>query len=257
MDGLIIDKITRALHEATARKWETDFGQRHIQEAAERLCEANRFNPIVDYLDTLRWDGKSRIDTWLNVYCGAEDNALNRAIGRKFLCAMVRRARRPGCKWDHVLVLVSETGLKKSTLGRILACDDDDRARTGNFSDQTILPLRLEKRAELVKGKWVYELSELAGITKASVEELRSFISRQVDEGRPAYGRFVEQQPRTCVFYGTTNEFGLYLFPDERPAFLARRDESLGRRGAASRSGPANGRSGRGGSTRGEALSGG
>ncbi len=202
------DKITRALHEATARKWETDFGQRHIQEAAERLCEANRFNPIEDYLDSLTWDGKPRIDTWLNVYCGAEDNPLNRAIGRKFLCAMVRRARRPGCKWDHVLVLVSETGLKKSTLGRILAGDDDDRARTGNFSDQTILPLRPEKRAELVKGKWVYELSELAGITKASVEELRSFISRQVDEGRPAYGRFVEQQPRTCVFYGTTNESG-------------------------------------------------
>jgi Virulence-associated protein E len=90
---------------------------------------------------------------------------------------MVRRARRPGCKWDHVLVLVSETGLKKSTLGHILAGDDDDRARTGNFSDQTILPLRPEKRAELVKGKWVYELSELAGINKASVEELRSFIS--------------------------------------------------------------------------------
>jgi hypothetical protein len=202
------DKITRALHEATARKWETDFGQRHIQEAAELLCEANRFNPIVDYLDALKWDGKHRIDTWLNVYCGAEDTELNRAIGRKFLCAMVRRARRPGCKWDHVLVLVSETGLKKSTLGRILAGDEDDRARTGNFSDQTILPLRPEKRAELVKGKWVYELSELAGITKASVEELRSFISRQVDEGRPAYGRFVEQQPRTCVFYGTTNEPG-------------------------------------------------
>jgi hypothetical protein len=45
--------------------------------------------------------------------------------------------------------------------------------------------------------------------------------------------------------------------PDERPAFLARRHESFGRRGAASRSGPAYGRGRRHGGARGETLSGG
>jgi len=33
----------------------------------------NRFNPITDYLDSLDWDGKPRLETWLIKYLSAED----------------------------------------------------------------------------------------------------------------------------------------------------------------------------------------
>jgi predicted P-loop ATPase len=55
-------------------------------------------------------------DTWLIDYCGAEDNAFNRGVSRMILIAGVRRIKRPGCKFDTLLVLESEEGLNKSTM---------------------------------------------------------------------------------------------------------------------------------------------
>src|SRR5262249_51101233 len=88
-----------------------------------RIAQYFRFNPVIDYLDSLKWDGRKRIDTWLPIYCGAEDNPLNRAIGRKFLLAAVRRVKQPGCKFDNIIVLEGPQGTGKSTLARVLAGD--------------------------------------------------------------------------------------------------------------------------------------
>jgi hypothetical protein len=40
----------------------------HTDAAVYRLCLENAFNPVLDYLDSLRWDGKPRVDTWLVTY---------------------------------------------------------------------------------------------------------------------------------------------------------------------------------------------
>jgi hypothetical protein len=57
-----------------------------------------------------------------------------------------------------------------------------------------------------MEGIWIYELSELAGMRRTDVETLKNFVSRQEDKSRPAYGRFRVDQPRRCVFVGTTND---------------------------------------------------
>jgi predicted P-loop ATPase len=41
--------------------------------AAVQLCLEGRFDPVLDYLDGLTWDGVSRLDTWLTTYMGAFD----------------------------------------------------------------------------------------------------------------------------------------------------------------------------------------
>jgi len=57
----------------------------------------------------------------------------------------------------------------------------------------------------MVSGKWIYETAELPGLQTTQAEKIKAFSSRQVDRARPAYGRFMEERPRTCIIFGTTN----------------------------------------------------
>ena len=70
----------------------------------------------MDYLDRLQWDGVPRLDSWLINYCGANKTDLNKAIGRKMLVAAVRRVRSPGCKFDYIVVLESESKASENRL---------------------------------------------------------------------------------------------------------------------------------------------
>ena len=163
-------------------------------------CLKNTFDPVKDYLAGLRWDGVKRLDRWLSTHLGAEDNPLNRAIGRKMLIAAVRRVREPGCKFDQIIVMDnSQQGAGKSTAIRILAGDE-------NFSDQEILLCGQKEQQELLSGVWFYELGELSGLGRADLNRLKTFVSRQVDRARPAYGRSRVDRPRRCIFIGTTND---------------------------------------------------
>jgi hypothetical protein len=193
------DSICRALRDLIIAKYNVDCGIENVQQAAERACEQNRFDSVINYLDSLQWDGQPRLERWVIIYLGAEDTPLNRSIGRKMLIAAVRRARKPGCKFDYVTILEGPQRLGKSTALRILAGDD-------NFSDQPILHKDERTQQEAMEGIWIYELSELAGLRRTDVETLKNFVSRQEDKSRPAYGRFRVDQPRRCVFVGTTND---------------------------------------------------
>ena len=81
----------------------------------------NSFHPVREYLDELRWDGMTRIDSWLIDYANAEDTDYVRAVGALLLVAAVRRIRSPGCKFDEMPVLQSVQGFDKSTALSILA----------------------------------------------------------------------------------------------------------------------------------------
>jgi predicted P-loop ATPase len=159
----------------------------------------NEFDPVLDYINALKWDGTARLDRWLITYMGAYDTELNREFGRLALLAAVRRVRRPGCKFDFIIVLEGPQGVQKSKAIETLA-------GTENFSDQTILGARDREQQELLAGVWLYEIAELSNIRKTEVEHLRAFASRTHDRARPAYGRTRVDQPRRCVLFATTND---------------------------------------------------
>lgn len=171
----------------------------NVRDAVNQLCLENSFHPVRDMLDALEWDGKSRIDTWLVSYLGADDTELNRAIGPIILIAAVRRVREPGVKFDQIPILEGPQGSGKSTALRILAGD-------GLHSDQEILTQEARSQMELLEGIWIYELGEVEGLNRAEVNKIKAFASRQEDRSRMAYGRFVSSRPRQAIFIGTTNE---------------------------------------------------
>jgi hypothetical protein len=51
------------------------------------VTEATAFHPIRDYLSTLRWDKRPRLDGWLETYCGAQATFV-RAVAPKPLIAL-------------------------------------------------------------------------------------------------------------------------------------------------------------------------
>jgi Virulence-associated protein E-like domain len=161
----------------------------------------NGFHPVRDYLDALQWDGVPRLDNWLSTYAGAEDNKYTRAVGALVLIAGVRRVRKPGCKFDEMLILEQpQQGTEKSSALAVLAVREDW------FTDD--LPLNVEgKRViEVLRGRWIVEAAELSGMKKADVGHLNALLSRQIDRGRMAYGRLPIEMSRQCIVIGTTNK---------------------------------------------------
>ena len=172
--GELDDQVVIMLRNAIVRDFKFDPGRDHTRDAGVALSLENAFDPVINYLDAVKWDGISRLDTWLMIYLGAADTPLNRAIGRLTLVAAVRRARKPGCKWDVIVVLESDEGHGKSTAILILAGPE-------NFSDQTILPLNDREQQEAMAGIWIFEIADLSGISKADVDRVKAFASRTVD----------------------------------------------------------------------------
>lgn len=181
------------------------FSARNYEIAVTKVADDRSYHPIREYLSSLpEWDGELRVDTLLVDYLGAEDNEYVRAVTRKILCAAVCRVMNPGCKFDSMLVLNGPQGVGKSTLISKLAGEW--------FSDSLNLSDTKDKTAaEKLQGYWIMEIGELAGLRKAEVETLRSFLSRQNDVYRASFGRRATPHPRQCVFFGTTNAESGYL----------------------------------------------
>lgn len=162
------------------------------------------YHPIKDYFATLNWDGQERIDTLLIDYFGAEDTPYTRAVIRKTLVAAVARIYKPGVKFDSILVLNGPQGMGKSTFFSILGKQW--------FSDSlSISDMRDKTAAEKLLGNWILEISEMNGIRKTEVEVVKSFVTRQDDKFRQAYGVNVESHPRKCIIVGSTNSEGGFL----------------------------------------------
>ncbi|WP_416065328.1 VapE domain-containing protein [Rhizobium sp. ZK1] len=172
----------------------------NIFDALVLIGERRAYHPVHDYLARVKWDGKPRIDTWLVDYFGAEDTALNRAFGRKILCAAVRRVRDPGCKFDHMLVLEGPQGIGKSS-GILALCHDRDW-----FTDQLEIGADAKVTIEKTAGRWILEMPELDGLSRRDTNRVKSFIPTQEDSARLSYGRFRSDRRRQFVLFGTTNE---------------------------------------------------
>lgn len=181
------------------------FSQHNYQIAVTKVTDDRSYHPIREFLDALpKWDKAPRVDTLLIDYLGAEDNDYVRAVTRKTLCAAVRRVQNPGVKFDTMLVLNGPQGIGKSTLISRLAGEwFSDSLNLGDTKDKTA--------AEKLQGYWILEIGELAGLRKAEVETLRSFLSRQNDIYRAAFGKRATPHPRQCIFFGTTNAESGYL----------------------------------------------
>ena len=168
-----------------------------IRDAVDMAMLDKIRHPVREYLESLEWDGEERLETLFIKYLGAEDSIYTRAVTRAALIGAVARIMSPGCKHDHMLVLVGPQGCRKSTT----------LAKLGKewFSD-SLFTMAGKDAYEQLQGYWIIELGEMAAARKSEVEQIKSFISKQSDNYRAAYARRTQEHPRQCAFFGSTND---------------------------------------------------
>lgn len=169
-----------------------------IKDAVVSVAELQSYHPVRDYLNALTWDGIPRLDTLFIDYLGAEDSDYTRAVTRKALVGAVARVMTPGCKFDYMTVFIGKQGRNKSSLISILA------GREEWFAD-SLVTFDGNRAFEAVAGKWIVEVPEMHAFDRATLNQAKAFISKQSDFYRAAYAEFPRDNPRQCIFFGTTN----------------------------------------------------
>ena len=200
------DPLPRPLRDADVsdlREYVQHYGFPRISrdishEAADKRARELSFHPVRRWLDGLVWDGTPRLDGWLAKYLGSASNReYLSAIGPMFLISMVARIYEPGCKVDYMLVFEGPQGETKSQVCAIIA---------GEWFSDDLPDLHTKDVKQHLRGKWLIEIAELSAFSRAETEALKAFITRTDEKYRPPYGRLEVNEPRQCVFIGTTNK---------------------------------------------------
>jgi hypothetical protein len=232
LNGELSDRAVTMLRDQIRTECQFYPDKETVREAITAECLRNRTNPVVDYFDGLTWDGTPRISKLLHNYLGAEDTPLNEAIGVKLMCAIVRRSKRPGCKYDHQVVLQSGQGVRKGMFCEDLAVFQD------LFTDAGDLSADSKQLMEVGQGKQIMEFPEHAGHSRAKRDKNKATLTRKGERARPAYGHYAIDAPRQWVGIATVNPGGYMNDPTgerrywpvavskyDRGGFLADKDQ--------------------------------
>lgn len=172
-----------------------------VMDALANVCSKYTVNPIKAMLETCHdnWDGNKHVENLLPNMLGAEKTEYTTAVMRLIMLGAVARVYHPGCKFDYMMVLVSDQGIGKSTFLRLLCIND--AWFNDNFST-----LDGDKAVEKLRGMWIVELAELQATKRTKdVETIKAFVTSRVDTYRTPYARRTEQRPRMCILCGTSN----------------------------------------------------
>lgn len=170
-------------------------------DALKNVAMRNRFHPVRDLLNSLKWDGREHIRGLLPDYLGAEDTEYTYQVWRLWMLGAVARIFHPGCKFDYTVIFQGRQGLGKSTFLQLMALND------GWFND-SLDSLDSDKAAQSLMGSWIIELAELKSLarTAGGVDSVKRFLTATQDKYRVPYERRADIFLRQSVFAGTTNK---------------------------------------------------
>lgn len=170
-----------------------------LDDALRVLFSEREYHPIRNIINSVVWDGKSRINELLIKWLKCDDTPYTREVSRLIFAGGINRLYNPGCKFDDVPVLIgTKQGEGKSSFVRWLALRDEF------FTEVT--EIEGQKGIEAIEGAWVCEIAELLALTKIKeVEAVKAYITKQADRYRRPFDKRISEVKRQCIFIGTTN----------------------------------------------------
>jgi hypothetical protein len=169
-----------------------------VRDAVNAVARENTFDSAIEWLDSLEWDGKSRVSLFANTHLKTPLSTYTEAWSLYLWTALAGRVLKPGIKADMVPVLVSDEGRLKSSLVAALAPHE------GAFAELD-MKAKDDDISRLMKGKVVLEWSELKGLDGRDEESIKGFITQRVQRWIPKYREHEECYPRRGMIIGTTN----------------------------------------------------
>ncbi len=186
--------------------WEFDPARATIEEAVLIAGQKNSFHPIRDRILEFhaQWIAAGRptglIDTLPQRYLNREDDAFHRESSRTLMMAICARTFEPGCKFDVVTIVRGNQGGRKSSFWEALAIEKSFFIAMNNTNFD-----RTDRMVEVMRGKLIVEMPEMAGLRKETAEIAKAFISTGTDRHRLAYAKREGDYPRQCILVGTSN----------------------------------------------------
>lgn len=172
-------------------------GKDIVYDAMIKIAKENEIDSAADWLRSLVWDGKARLDQWIPITYGTPDDEYHQKVGANWLKGLVKRIVEPGSKFDYVLVLEGKQGIRKST--SLLVLGGDWHVETTMSTDNKDFFMQFQ-------GKAIIEFSEGETLSRTEVKRMKAVITMQSDKYRPPYERTSQDFPRRCVFAMTTNQ---------------------------------------------------
>lgn len=175
-----------------------DWPITHINSAVDHVAMYDSYDPLLDYLNSLVWDGRPRIKNVFQKFLSVIDSLYVSAAAECMFVGAIRRAFEPGCKFDYMVVFVGEEGGGKSKFGNVIA-------KRHEFFTDSVGDIRNKDGVIGMMGKWIVEFQELKSLQGVSAEHTKAFLSTQADNVRLPYGRRSKILPRRNIFIGSTN----------------------------------------------------
>ncbi len=166
------------------------------------IASRNRYNPVLDFLDSVEYDGNDYLTELYEILNISADDTLSRTLIKKWLWQCISMLQNNPVEpfgADGVLVITGKQGIGKTSLFRKLAL------KPQFFKEGIALDFRDKDSYIRALSCWIGELGEIETTFKSDVERLKAFITQNVDEYRKAYGRGDIRAVRRTSLCGTCN----------------------------------------------------
>ena len=169
------------------------------------ISRANRYNPVLDYIKSVTWDGEDRIAD-LFTLLSIEEDELSKTLVRKWLWQGIALLHNDGERLpvfgaDGALVLVGAQGMGKTSFFSALGMRHE-WFRGGQHIDN------YDKDAERrIVTTFIAELGEVGRtMSKTDENKIKAFITKEFDEYRLPYAHSDTKNCRHTNICATTNE---------------------------------------------------
>ena len=186
---------------------------RKIEEFILLEISKNNFNPILDLLNSNKWDGTDRFEEICNIF------NLNKQLDKTLLIkwleqsvAMLLNTLDKPFGAEGILTLQGKQGKGKSRILSLLSLNPEW------FADGIVIDMNKKDSIIKATSRWICELGELDDTLKKEQSALKAFVTSPEDDVRAPYAKKSERRPRQTSFCASVNPIS-FLNDEENRRF--------------------------------------